>query len=248
MSASQGARARIRAEITREIIEAARQELAAEGAPGLSLRAVARRLDMVPSALYRYFPSRDALLTALIVDSYQGVGAAAGAADGEAGGEPAQRWMAVAHAMRAWARAHPHEWALLYGSPVPGYQAPADTVAAAVEVIEVVSAIIADANPAGHPAPSWLPPAPDSLAAVVGPVESSLLPGRPPEVVAGALMAWSQLVGTVSLELFGHFVGATTDFDPVFIYMMSALGRLLVLGSGAGNGATDSRDKKTQAM
>jgi AcrR family transcriptional regulator len=235
VSAPQGARARVRAEITREIIVAARDELAAEGAPGLSLRAIARRLDMVPSALYRYFPSRDALLTALIVDSYHGVGAAASSADQAAGEDPGRRWMAVAEGVRAWAHAHPHEWALLYGSPVPGYRAPADTVAAAVEVIEVLSAIVGDANPAGRPAPSWLPRAPEGLSAVVGPVESSLLPGRPPEVVAGALMAWSQLIGTVSLELFGHFVGATTDFESVFVYMMSAVATLLVLGPSAGD-------------
>jgi AcrR family transcriptional regulator len=227
VSAAQGARARIRAEITREIIEAAREELAAEGAPGLSLRAVARRLDMVPAALYRYFPSRDALLTALIVDSYHGVGAAAAAADRAAEEEPGRRWMEVARGVRAWAQAHPHEWALLYGSPVPGYRAPTDTVAAAVEVIEVLSAIVGDANPAGRPPPSWLPPAPHSLAAMVEPIESSLLPGRSPEVIAAALMAWSQLIGTVSLELFGHFVGATTDFESVFIYMMGTVASLL---------------------
>jgi AcrR family transcriptional regulator len=230
MSASLGARARVRAEITREIIEAAREELAVEGAPGLSLRAVARRLEMVPSALYRYFPSRDALLTALIVDSYHRVGAAAAAADKAAGREPERRWMAVARGVREWAHAHPHEWALLYGSPVPGYRAPADTVSAAIEVIEVLSAIAADANPAGGFPPAWLPAASDSLAPVLEPIESSLLPGRRPEVVAGALMAWTQLIGTVSLELFGHYVGATTDFDSVFTYMMGTMGRLLVLG------------------
>ncbi len=84
MSASSRARARVRAELTQEILAAAHEELAAGGAAGLSLRAVARRLEMVPSALYRYFPNRDALLTALIVDAYEAVGAAAGAADAAA--------------------------------------------------------------------------------------------------------------------------------------------------------------------
>src|ERR1700729_111876 len=72
------ARERARAELTREIKEEARRQLAASGAGGLSLRAVARELGMVSSALYRYYPSRDDLLTALIIDAYDALGAAGG--------------------------------------------------------------------------------------------------------------------------------------------------------------------------
>ncbi|HVT66303.1 MAG TPA: helix-turn-helix domain-containing protein, partial [Trebonia sp.] len=71
------ARERARAELTREIKEEARRQLAAVGADGLSLRAVARELGMVSSALYRYYPSRDDLLTALIIDAYNALGDAA---------------------------------------------------------------------------------------------------------------------------------------------------------------------------
>ena len=107
------ARARVRAELTREILAAAHEELAAAGAAGLSLRAVARRLEMVPSALYRYFPSRDALLTALIVDAYEAVGAAAAAGAGRAAARRLDRWLAVARGRaRAGPTRHPHEWAL----------------------------------------------------------------------------------------------------------------------------------------
>ena len=77
MNASRTARERVRAELTREITEVARRQLAAEGAAGLSLRAVARELGMVSSAIYRYFPSRDDLLTALIIDAYDAIGEAA---------------------------------------------------------------------------------------------------------------------------------------------------------------------------
>src|SRR6202046_3771698 len=80
-SASRTARERARAELTREIKQEARRQLAASGAQGLSLRAVARELGMVSSALYRYFPSRDELLTALIIDAYDALGEAAEAAD-----------------------------------------------------------------------------------------------------------------------------------------------------------------------
>ncbi len=231
MSAPQSVRARVRAELTKEIFEAARQELATEGAPGLSLRAVARRLGMAPSALYRYFPNRNALLTALIIDAYEQLGAAAAAAD--TGRDPARRWRSVARAVRAWAAEHPHEWALLYGSPVPGYEAPRDTVPAALLMMRVLAGIVADAHrPGTDPRPKTaLPPAPAGLRAVLAPLEADLLPGRPPEVVAGAVMAWTELVGMVSLERFGHYTGATTGFDPVFDYAMAATASVIGLGS-----------------
>ena len=219
-SASQRARARVRAEITAEIIEAARQELARVGPADLSLRAVARRLEMAPSALYRYFPSRDALLTALIIDVYRAIGAAARA--GCTGPDPMARWLSTAAAVRRWAGEHPHEWALVYGSPVPGYQAPRETVEAALEITQVVAGIIGSAEQAG---PDFPVPAPPDMAALIEPMQSLLLPGHPPELAIAALNAWTQLIGMVTLELFGHYKGATTtDFDPVFDYAMQLAG------------------------
>src|SRR5664279_1544187 len=116
-----GVRARARAEITEQIKRIAREHLAIEG-PNLSLRAVARDLGVVSSAVYRYFASRDELLTALIIDAYDSLGEVAE----RAAGTPRRRdltarWAALGRAIRAWARANPHEYALLYGSPVPGY-------------------------------------------------------------------------------------------------------------------------------
>ena len=84
MSVVKDARERARSEVVSAIKATASQHLAASGASALSLRAVARDLGLVSSALYRYFPSRDALLTALIVDAYDAVGAAAEQADATA--------------------------------------------------------------------------------------------------------------------------------------------------------------------
>ena len=64
---------------------------------------------------------------------------------------------------------------------------------------------------------------------MVSPLEAELLPGRAPEVVAAAVAAWTQLLGMVSLELFGHYVGATTDFDAFFEYSMGMLARMVGL-------------------
>src|SRR5947208_16263265 len=100
MAAIRTARERARGELTREIKDEARRQLADVGANGLSLRAVARELGMVSSALYRYFPSRDHLLTALIVDAYNAVGEAAETADQGPEYSHRERWHAVWRATR----------------------------------------------------------------------------------------------------------------------------------------------------
>ena len=139
-------RARVRAELVEEIKGAARRRLATDG-PALTLRAVARDLEMVPSALYRYFDGRDALLTALITDAYDELGAAAEAA--EAAVDPSDlrgRWMALCRAVRRWALEHPAEYALLYGTPVPGYTAPPDTTPPASRVVVALVRVAAEAE------------------------------------------------------------------------------------------------------
>src|ERR1700742_2576120 len=116
MTAS-GVRARVRAELTKEIADVARRHLAESGAVGLSLRAVARELGMASSAVYRYFPSRDDLLTTLIIDAYDALGARAEAAEREARDRSiGARWLSVCEAVREWALQNAHEYSLIYGS------------------------------------------------------------------------------------------------------------------------------------
>ena len=101
VAAPRTARQRVRIELTGEIKEAARRRLASDGAPALSLRAVARDVGMVSSAVYRYFPSRDALLTALIVDAYDGLGEAAERAEKAVRrADFAGRWRAICTGVR----------------------------------------------------------------------------------------------------------------------------------------------------
>ena len=220
------ARERVRTEVTAEITAAARHQLAEVGAAGLSLRAVARDVGMVSSAVYRYFPSRDDLLTRLIIDGYDDLGAAAEAADDPAV-SPARRWLAVCRAVRDWAKAHPHEYALLYGSPVPGYQAPKDTVPAASRVGVVLGRILGDAARAGA-----LPEGSGERdPALVSDEAVGVLGGEHPSldetVRTRALLAWSALYGTISFELFGHFVGSVEDGDRYFDRAMGDLAGLI---------------------
>jgi AcrR family transcriptional regulator len=220
------ARERVRAELTAEITDAARRQLAEVGAAALSLRAVARELGMASSAVYRYFPSRDDLLTRLIIDGYDDLGAAAEDAD-DPGAPPAARWLSVCRAVRTWARAHPHEYALLYGSPVPGYRAPADTVPAASRVGVVLGRILGEAARAGA-----LPAAADGRdPELVSDDAVAVLGGEHPSLDDGvrlrALLAWSSLYGTISFELFGHFVGSVADGDRYFDRAMTELAHLI---------------------
>ena len=217
MKASQSARERVRAELTREIREEARRQLAAGGAQRLSVRAVAREIGMVSSAVYRYFPSRDSLLTALIIDAYEALGGTAEAADaGQPRPDLRTRWRAVCYAVRNWAVAHPHEYALIYGSPVPGYHAPPETIVPASRVGVVLGRLLADAwagDAAGEVPGDRLTPLlakqADALAAVIG-------PGVPGPVILRGLIAWTQLFGMISFELFGQLVGTVEPADDFF--------------------------------
>jgi AcrR family transcriptional regulator len=206
------ARARVRAELTREIADAARSELAEVGAAGLSLRAVARRLELAPSALYRYYDSRDHLLTALIVDAYDALAAVARRADRDAGADPWERWVAIGRAVRRWAARRPQEWALVFGSPVPGYRGDDTTTGAALGLHRVAITVLVDAYAAGRLA---APDVPRSGAEAVAPM--AIVTGEMPgPLMAAGLAAWVQVLGHVSLERFGHFVGVFDDADAYF--------------------------------
>ncbi|AGL14381.1 TetR/AcrR family transcriptional regulator [Actinoplanes sp. N902-109] len=210
-------RARIRAEMADEIKAMARRQLATQGAD-LSLRAVARDLGMASSAVYRYFASRDELLTALIIDAYDALGAAAEAVPHE--GSFPEQWLAVCHAVREWALADPHQWALIYGSPVPGYRAPTDTVASATRVIMALARVVRDAAAAGKVAdgePVDGPLAQDFLG-----LAGYVRPGVAPQVAGRTMAGWVQLCGAVNAELFGQLTNVVEARREFFGFQMRA--------------------------
>jgi AcrR family transcriptional regulator len=223
------ARERARAEITAEILAAGRRHLATVGAAGLSLRAIARELGMVSSAVYRYVASRDELLTRLIIDAYDALGAVAEAAEAERDrADLPGRWAAVATAVRDWALAHPNEYALIYGSPVPGYVAPQDTIAPASRVSNLLVRIMTDAAMSGR-----LPPAGADgqvPAAALAPVRGVIPAEVPDAVVQTGLMVWSGLFGVVSFELFGQFQNVVDDREAFFRECVARWAAQLALG------------------
>jgi AcrR family transcriptional regulator len=228
-------RARVRAEMIAEIKAVARRHLETDGA-NLSLRAVARDMGMVSSALYRYFASRDDLLTALILDAYNALGEAAEAADAAVTGRSQlrARWLATARGIRGWALRTPAEYALLFGTPVPGYAAPADTIAAAARTPVVLIRILADgfasgaltgesalrvgapaggpgaaaaaAGPAGRPQAAGITAGlSDAVRADLSRARGDIAPELPDELMLAGITGWVQLFGMVSFELSGQF-------------------------------------------
>lgn len=218
-----GARARVRAELTREITDVARRHLASDGAASLSLRAVARELGMASSAVYRYFPSRDDLLTALIVEAYDALGDAAERAETAAPRTDLRaRWLATCRATRAWALAHPHEYALVYGSPVPGYAAPQATIGPAARVGEVLCRIVAEGIDTAGIEAGVIDPADDpkgaDTALAPGVREQLGLPwrGSDSSLATRAIQAWTSVFGMISFELFGHTANVVLDHERFF--------------------------------
>jgi len=223
-SAPRTARALARAELTRAILDRASVQLGEVGPAALSVRQIARDLEMASSAVYRYFPSRDALLTALLIQAFDDLGQAVEDGDGSAArGDLRGRWSGLAHALRGWAVAHPHEYALTYGSPVPGYAAPQDTIASATRVAFALMALVRDAQEAGHsPAAPTRPATPQELAAIV-PVRSFVGVELDEAYAVRGLMAWATLFGNISLELFGHMFKGVLDYDAHYATLVEQL-------------------------
>ncbi|GAA3611695.1 TetR/AcrR family transcriptional regulator [Microlunatus ginsengisoli] len=215
-SAALSARAVARRELTGAIVASARRQLAEIGPAALSVRAVARDLGMASSAVYRYFPSRDDLLTELLVIIYGELADRLEQADAAVDrSDLGERWLTLGRTLRCWALAAPHEYAFLYGSPVPGYSAPDATVAPSGRVTAILLDIMAesDRRSSGTGARSEI---------YAGIREGSGIDLSDDACIRG-LRAWGGLLGAISLELFGHLHRAVLDYDAHFELIVARL-------------------------
>lgn len=162
------------------------------------MRAVARDLGVVSSAVHRYVASRDELLTLLVVDAYTEVADevdAALAREGKA--SPLQRLVIIARTLRSWALREPARYALLYGSPVPGYDAPSErTTGPGTRVIDRLIALLV-----GRPDEPDAPP----LDAALVDALSQLAPRTAADALTRGILAWNALLGMISAEVFGWY-------------------------------------------
>jgi len=215
-SPPKGVRARARAQLLDDVGRVARAHLADEGAAALSLRAIARDLGLASSALYRYYPSRDALLTRLIIESYDALGDAVEHAEAVVDrSDLVGRYTAIAHAVRDWAQANPHEYALIYGSPVPGYAAPDDTINPAIRVSNTMVRLAAEIGPEAGGLTSATPRT-AALDAQLAAVNEAVGIDVDPDVLVVGVGLWAQLFGLVSFELFGTFNNTFEPADDMF--------------------------------
>jgi len=223
-------RERARAQTIADIVRLGRGHLATHGAAALSLRAVARDLGVVSSAVYRYVANRDELLTLLLVDAYTELGDAVDAAvDAVPEHDFAGRFKALGVAVRAWALREPARYGLLFGSPVPGYQAPAgQTTLPGTRVIYALVGILDGAYRAGAvTATACTAVVPSALSADLAAIRNELGIAVSDEFLANGALVWTSLFGAVSFEVFGQY-GADTfrARGELFEHHLQALGRL----------------------
>jgi AcrR family transcriptional regulator len=224
-----GVRARARAEVRAAILAAASKRVAEDGANDLSLRAVARDVGMVSSAVYRYFASRDELLTALIIEAYDSLGDHVETHIESTRGRPArERWVDAAMTIRSWALAHPNDYALLYGTPIPGYAAPEDTVASGTRVPRALVGIVREAERLDPVADRPIEP---SLSASFAALRSELDLDVDDTTTLAIVTAWSQLFGLLTFELFGQTRNFVSDDEALFRAAAAAMAASIGLRS-----------------
>lgn len=216
-------REKLRQNTIDEIKQIARRQMGETGTAGLSLSAIAREMELSQPAIYRYYASRDDLITDLIAGAYNDLADALQQASA-ALPQPAYaaRLDAVLWAYRAWALEHKVDFSLIYGNPIPGYQAPAEvTLPPAMRSFSVILDILAGAYAAGRLTPG---PEVTQLPAGLHPI---LPPGVPvpPEVYMIGLIGWARVHGMIMLELFEHNTSQISDLDLFYRHEVHALMR-----------------------
>ncbi|NTW96967.1 MAG: TetR/AcrR family transcriptional regulator [Oscillochloris sp.] len=214
------------ADLPEAIKATAWQQIAETGAANLSLRAIARALNITAPAIYNYYPRRDDLVTALIVDAYTSFGdSQLSARDSLPAEEIIGRWQATGLAYRRWALAYPQRYQLIFGAPIPSYEAPNEQILpAAARSMSALLSVVEALRQAGRLRARGFPQ--------ISPGYQALLPawrqcgGEADSLSLGvAIYIWSCVHGLVSLELGGNLPPFGPDGNALYDYGMAALTR-----------------------
>lgn len=233
-------RVRQRQATVAEIKALARRQLAEHGTGAVSLRAIAREMGTASSALYRYFASHDELISALCADAYNAVAdAMAAARDAVPAADHARRWRAVCDAYRRWSLDNPADFALIFGTPVPGYRAPGPATGPAASrfaavPLEVFAAAVAAG--AADPARTQMPPGLPAGVLLQDLLGRGRLAGAS-HLAAIALTAWASILGYLVAEIFGSLPQLITDPGRLW----DAHLRTVMLGMGFAPALTGTR-------
>jgi AcrR family transcriptional regulator len=201
-------------DLSARILPAAWQQIAQSGAPALSLRAIARSLGITAPAIYNYYPDRDALVTALIVDAFNSFAdVQAAALEGIPATDYLQRILSLGIAYRQWAVEHPERYHLIFGTPIAGYNAPVQiTLPAAARALAILVSELDSAYQAGKLNTAHIPPMSASLSAMF--TEWQAVRGPTNELALyQAICVWSSIHGLVFLEISRQFPPFITDTE-----------------------------------
>jgi AcrR family transcriptional regulator len=211
------------------IKEVAWQQMVDVGAAELSLRAIARAIGVSAPAIYNHYADRDALVTALIIDAYTSLGDYQLAArDSVPHDDVRGRLHATGIAYRAWAHAMPQRYQLIFGTPIPGYQAPAEVMPVAGRSLRALVSVIDQLYVAQMLNTAAIP----TVMPVAVPTFDAWQQhtgAQVPAALTVAIMIWGRVHGLVSLEIAGSIPPFGGTGDGLFIYEMDAIDRQYIL-------------------
>ena len=206
------------------IKETAWKQISQYGAPALSLRAIARELKITAPAIYNYFPDRDALVTALIIDAYTSFGDwQINARDSVSAGNHRKRLEAIGLAYRNWAHSYPQRYQLIFGTPIPGYKPPAEKVfPSSARSISALFRVVEEARAAGklntvsfRTVNEKYKIYYDQWRTYVGEVH--------PQSLFVAMIIWARVHGIVSLEIQGNLPPFGEKGDALYRFELNSI-------------------------
>jgi AcrR family transcriptional regulator len=211
------------------IKETAWKQITDYGAPALSLRAIARELKISAPAIYNYFPDRDALVTALIIDAYTSFGDwQLEARDSVPTTSPRKKLKAIGLAYRSWARTYPQRYQLIFGAPIPGYEAPAEKVfPSSARSINALFSVVEELRAAGKLRTDSVPKVSDKYRAYYEQWRTYSGNVNPVSLFV-AMIIWSRVHGIVSLEIQGNLPPFGENGDALYLFELNAQARQFI--------------------
>jgi len=199
------------------IKQTALQQIGENGAASLSLRAIARSLHITTPAIYNHYLSRDDLVTSLIIDSYTLLGDSQFAAlESLPADDHAGRMRAIGLAYRGWAEQYPQRYLLIFGSPIPGYQAPSEvTIPVAARSLSALVGVLEAARHSDALKPEIEPYLPQLLREQMAGWQAHH-PVEDVYILYLALVIWSRVHGLVMLEIDNQYPAFVQD--PALIF------------------------------
>jgi len=211
------------------IKETAWKQIAAFGAPALSLRAIARELQISAPAIYNYFPDRDALVTALIIDAYTSFGdSQLEARDAIPESDVQGRMNAIGMAYRTWALTHPQRYQLIFGTPLPSYEAPVmEVLPSAARSLRALVSVVEQLRVAGKLNVVSFPQVKEEYKADFETWKSH---GGDADLLSlsVAMVIWSRVHGIVSLEIAGNLPPFGAGGNDLYQYEMDSIARQFI--------------------